>query len=120
MEDIDMWSRKELKTKGKQAFNRNYWKTVLVAVIISLLMGGGSFAYSFSNGIVDGLQSGMEEDTSDSYDNGVIDSDEFPTDIEPYGYGFEEEMLTQKISALSGGEKNLLQLAKISTADSHL
>lgn len=35
-------------------------------------------------------------------------------------YGFEEEMLTQKISALSGGEKNLLQLAKISTADSHL
>ena len=29
-------------------------------------------------------------------------------------------MLTQKISALSGGEKNLLQLAKISTADSHL
>lgn len=35
-------------------------------------------------------------------------------------YGFEDEMLTQKISALSGGEKNLLQLAKISTADSHL
>ncbi len=28
-------------------------------------------------------------------------------------YGFEEEALHQKISALSGGEKNLLQLAKI-------
>ena len=81
-----MWSRKELKTRGKQAFNRNYWKTVLVAVIISLLMGGGNFAYSFSNGFVDGLQSGMEEDTSDSYDNGVIDSDEFHTVKEAVTY----------------------------------
>ena len=97
-----MWSRKELKTRGKQAFNRNYWKTVLVAVIISLLMGGGSFAYSFSNGFVDGLQSGVEEDTSDSYDNGVIDSDEFPTDIEPYGYGFEGEMRIDHEAAIIG------------------
>ncbi|HKL79228.1 MAG TPA: ATP-binding cassette domain-containing protein [Mobilitalea sp.] len=35
-------------------------------------------------------------------------------------YGFEEEALNQKIGALSGGEKNLLQLAKISTSHANL
>ena len=38
-------------------------------------------------------------------------------DIEAYlsGYGFDEESLQQKIEVLSGGEKNILQLAKISS-----
>ncbi len=36
------------------------------------------------------------------------------------GYSFEEEMLHQKIEALSGGEKNLLQLAKIATSHANL
>lgn len=35
-------------------------------------------------------------------------------------YGFEEDMLNQKIEALSGGEKNILQLAKIATTKSDL
>ena len=45
-----MWSRKELKQKGKNAFNRNYWKTVLVAVVLSLIVGTGSFGSSFASG----------------------------------------------------------------------
>ncbi|WP_313073230.1 ABC-F family ATP-binding cassette domain-containing protein [Lacrimispora sp.] len=35
-------------------------------------------------------------------------------------YGFSEEVLTQKIDSLSGGEKNLLQLAKISVSKANL
>lgn len=37
-------------------------------------------------------------------------------DIQQYlsAYGFDEEFITQKIGALSGGEKNILQLAKVS------
>ncbi|MDD5935533.1 MAG: ABC-F family ATP-binding cassette domain-containing protein [Clostridiales bacterium] len=35
-------------------------------------------------------------------------------------YGFEEDVLTQKVGSLSGGEKNLLQLAKISTSNANL
>lgn len=35
-------------------------------------------------------------------------------------YGFEEEILTQPIHSLSGGEKNLLQLAKVSASDANL
>ena len=52
------------------------------------------------------------------YELGFEKDDEIASYLKDYG--FEEEMLTQKISALSGGEKNLLQLAKISTSDSHL
>lgn len=35
-------------------------------------------------------------------------------------YGFEDEVLRQKISELSGGEKNLLQLAKIAVSNANL
>ncbi|MEI7883779.1 MAG: ABC-F family ATP-binding cassette domain-containing protein [Clostridia bacterium] len=35
-------------------------------------------------------------------------------------YGFEEEVLEQKISTLSGGEKNILQLAKISAGRANI
>ncbi|MBO6163561.1 MAG: DUF975 family protein [Lachnospiraceae bacterium] len=35
-----MWTRKELKEKGKAAMRRNYWKTVLVSVIMLILLGG--------------------------------------------------------------------------------
>ena len=34
-------------------------------------------------------------------------------------YGFDESLLTQKISSLSGGEKNMLQLAKLSSRDTN-
>jgi ATP-binding cassette subfamily F protein 3 len=35
-------------------------------------------------------------------------------------YGFEEELMNQNIEALSGGEKNLLQMAKISASKANL
>ncbi len=35
-------------------------------------------------------------------------------------YGFEEEMVGQKIASLSGGEKNILQLAKISFSNANM
>ncbi|NFO15094.1 ABC-F family ATP-binding cassette domain-containing protein [Clostridium botulinum] len=37
-----------------------------------------------------------------------------------FEYGFEEEILNQKIESLSGGEKNMLQLAKISESNANL
>ena len=36
-----------------------------------------------------------------------------------FEYGFEEEILNQKIGALSGGEKNMLQLTKISASNAN-
>ena len=35
-------------------------------------------------------------------------------------YGFEEEIMSQKVSSLSGGEKNILQLAKVSFSNANM
>lgn len=37
-----MWTRKELKTKGKGALRLNYWRSVLVSLIFLLALGGSS------------------------------------------------------------------------------
>lgn len=37
-----MWDRRELKARGKAAFRANYWRCVLVALILALLVGGGT------------------------------------------------------------------------------
>ena len=37
-----MWSRSELKTRAKAAFKANYWRCVLVSVLLTLLIGGGA------------------------------------------------------------------------------
>ena len=36
-----MWTRKELKERGKAAFKANYWRAVLVGLIMTVLFGGG-------------------------------------------------------------------------------
>ena len=50
------------------------------------------------------------------FDAGLETYEDIKDHIE--NYGFEEKMLNQKIGSLSGGEKNLLQLAKISANES--
>ena len=46
-----MWTRKELKEQGNFAFKRNYWKCVLVALIISMIAGGvSSYTGAFGPG----------------------------------------------------------------------
>lgn len=37
-----MWDRKELKARGKVAFKANYWKCVLVALLLVLLVAGSA------------------------------------------------------------------------------
>lgn len=37
-----MWNRADLKARGKAAFKANYWKCVLVALILAVLIGGGA------------------------------------------------------------------------------
>ncbi len=37
-----MWTRSELKERAKAAFRANYWRCVLVAFILALLIGGGA------------------------------------------------------------------------------
>lgn len=42
-----MWTRAELKMRGKQAFQRNYWSSVAVALVMAIVTG--AFSASRSN-----------------------------------------------------------------------
>ena len=44
-----MWTRAELKTRAKTLFKMNYWKAVLAALLLAVLAGGGSSAFSGSS-----------------------------------------------------------------------
>ena len=44
-----MWTRKELKDKAKISFKANYWKTVFVALVLMVVIGGMSFSSSSSS-----------------------------------------------------------------------
>lgn len=71
-----MWTRKEVKGKGKAAFKRNYWKAVLVAILFAVISGGmgssigSSFGNGFSNGIAGGAM-GYKNETN----NGTVTHD---------------------------------------------
>ena len=71
-----MWTRKQVKTRGKKAFKRNYWKSVLIALILSFIIGGsaGSNGASGTFGQVTNSLTGHQvevEDTSEG-DDGVL------------------------------------------------
>lgn len=55
-----MWTREDLKMRGKFAFRKNYWTAVLVAFVMSLFetIGAGSSA---ARGMSDGYNSGSTE-----------------------------------------------------------
>ena len=63
-----MWTRSKLKEVAKAALHRNYWKIVLVSVILMLLgceTGGLSFHKTVRN-------SGTETDAAESYESGFM------------------------------------------------
>lgn len=68
-----MWTRKELKQKGKAALSRNYWKAVLVSLILIILSGGiRSSAAAFGSG------SRNEEISSETTDTSLLETGLLP------------------------------------------
>ena len=43
-----MWSRSQLKERAKNALRQNYWKTVLVTLIV-FLIGGATTTFNFKD-----------------------------------------------------------------------
>lgn len=75
-----MWSRADLKQRAKNTFKLNYWKCVLVSLILVLIAGGaGGSSGSISSSITSRI-SGNDISSSSDYDyedimiNGVIDN----------------------------------------------
>lgn len=52
-----MWSRVELKSRAKDAIGRNYWWSVLAALVLLIAVGGGNFVTIIKN-IRDVVESG--------------------------------------------------------------
>lgn len=77
-----MWNRAELKGKAKFSFKRNYWKSVLISLLLAFIVGGGGTgAGSFAGGLSDGV-SGSDESYTDDYDynDGDYDDDSYDDD----------------------------------------
>lgn len=78
-----MWTRRQLKERGKFTFKRNYWKCVLVALLLSVLVGGGGSAVSTAaSGAADGYTGGTQQQAQDfSYSMDPYGSDEITDDV---------------------------------------
>ena len=96
-----MWTRAELKAKAKFALKRNYWKAVLVAIIMALCFGGtggsvssddvnidsDSGSVSITDSFVEGFKEGDNSGRNDSafdddyYDNSLDDDLEELSDV---------------------------------------
>lgn len=85
-----MWSRKELKKRAKGALKRNYWKAVLVGLLLAVVVGTAGGASGFSSGLGSGMGSGAETDESYGYD---FDSNDIGNG--EYGIGEAEEFLDE-------------------------
>ncbi len=85
-----MWTRKELKDKAKVSFKANYWKSVLVALVLVALMGGMSFATSYKSWPTAAIPSATTTTTS-SYTaddvNVEIDGGKIKVDVDDHDGG---------------------------------
>lgn len=75
----DMWTRAQVKQRGKFGFKANYWKSVLVAVIISCIAAGGfSFGGAGGSSVTDNFisdQVSKAEDHIMGWDDADSDDD---------------------------------------------
>lgn len=81
-----MWTRKELKEKGKKAFMLNYWKTVLVSLILAILIGGaaGSVAGVGGRGGAGHKNEPAIESTIDQSDSVADEIEEFSNKVSDF------------------------------------
>ena len=76
-----MWTRRNVKRRGRNAMRANYWKTVLVSLILMCVLGGasgasgaGSSAAAAAAGTGSALQSQSQTQSGDVYE-GLLSED---------------------------------------------
>ena len=80
-----MWTRKSVKQKGKKSFFTNFWKCVLVALILATIAGYGSTASSgFNSGSFLSNRFNNEDVTTD------VDPGDDDTDIDDIDVGIDD------------------------------
>ncbi|MBR2993031.1 MAG: DUF975 family protein [Clostridiales bacterium] len=82
-----MWNRKNVKQKGKKSFFGNYWKCVLVALILALVIGTAGASGSSvgtSIGSAAGMMQTYEDETSTGYSSSDdLSETDFDIEIDP-------------------------------------
>lgn len=63
-----MWSRSQLKERAKNALRQNYWKTVLVTLIV-FMIGGATTTFNFSSSSSDSSDSDFFSDFEQIWEN---------------------------------------------------
>ena len=83
----NMWNRKNVKQKGKKSFFGNYWKCVLVALILALVIGtagAGGSSVGTSIGSAAGMMQTYEDETSTDYSSSDdLSETDFDIEIDP-------------------------------------
>lgn len=81
-----MWTRKQVKERGKKSFKKNYWKAFIVAILMSIIIGSGA-----SGGVPGNPNSVYQEmqEVKDAEGNSVDDttSDEISEEDSVYSVG---------------------------------
>lgn len=73
-----MWTRVQLKEKAKRSLDKNYWKIILVSLIV-VFVGGGS-TYQMTNTVEADLNSMLESEDEDILNDLFSDSDDITND----------------------------------------
>ena len=112
-----MWTRKELKTKAKAAFKANYWLCVLVALILTVLVGGtaaytGNHVKNSASGYSGKVEDKVNKDTADILKQ-TFKSKEITINGKTIAFDNNftvakiTEALNEASSAISGGKLNI-------------
>lgn len=80
-----MWNRSNLKENAKVAFKRNYWKCVLVALILGICTGSGGTGSSASQSTDNIISEDYSEDYSDDYSYDMETPEDVLDEILPSG-----------------------------------
>ena len=111
-----MWTRKELKDKAKGALKVNYWKSVLVALILTTLLGGAS-GFSAISGGISSLPVSRTETTS-QYDGDVnveIEDGKIVVDVDGNDGKVHVNLDSDEIEDLGSTIKEVAQEERVST-----
>lgn len=106
-----MWTRKELKAKAKKTFSANYWKTVLVSLILTVIIGGAgsSFAANHFNNKTQDSEATTEtmsssdeiwQELSQSFNDETTDGFEFVFN-DPESFFYLDSLPTEAIIVIS-------------------
>ena len=87
-----VWTRPELRERGRMAFQRNYWWCVLAALILMLITGGGSSG-----------RSNNDKKQSNSYTTKNVYSINLGDEMTSMKSTFSKENITNKVGSSVGG-----------------